>query len=88
MAMDRDGDLPIGASWRLLFSREDGFRRDPKDGEPPAAERLRELLKKEATLTQKQAAEMLGVSDRTVRRHWPKSSEDEQATLLEDEGEE
>ncbi len=29
---DRDGDLPIGTSWGLLFDREQGFRRDPNDG--------------------------------------------------------
>jgi hypothetical protein len=29
---DRDGDLPIGASWGLLFDQEEGFRRDPNDG--------------------------------------------------------
>jgi hypothetical protein len=29
---DRDGDLPIGAVWGLLFDREEGFRRDPNDG--------------------------------------------------------
>jgi hypothetical protein len=28
---DRDGDLPIGAAWGLMFDRERGFRRDPKD---------------------------------------------------------
>jgi AAA domain/DnaB-like helicase N terminal domain len=27
---DRDGDLPVGDKWRLLFDRESGFRRDPK----------------------------------------------------------
>lgn len=28
---DRDGDLPVGERWGLLFDREDGFRRDPDD---------------------------------------------------------
>lgn len=32
---DRDGDLPIGRSWGLLFSPEDGYRRDPKDDDEP-----------------------------------------------------
>lgn len=31
---DRDGDLPIGAKWGLLFDRQDGFRRDPEDDAP------------------------------------------------------
>lgn len=26
---DRDGDLPIGARWGLLFDRQEGLRRDP-----------------------------------------------------------
>jgi hypothetical protein len=29
---DRDGDLPIGTAWGLLFDQEEGFRRDPNDG--------------------------------------------------------
>jgi AAA domain len=29
---DRDGDLPIGAAWGLLFDQGEGFRRDPSDG--------------------------------------------------------
>jgi hypothetical protein len=29
---DRDGDLPIGGVWGLLFDQEEGFRRDPNDG--------------------------------------------------------
>jgi len=32
---DRDGDLPVGTVWNLLFTRGGGFRRDPKDSEPP-----------------------------------------------------
>jgi len=29
---ERDGDLPVGGSWGLVFDRKDGFRRDPDDG--------------------------------------------------------
>ncbi len=29
---DRDGDLPIGVAWSLLFDQETGFHRDPNDG--------------------------------------------------------
>jgi hypothetical protein len=32
---DRDGELEVGAKWGLLFDREQGYRRDPKDEEPP-----------------------------------------------------
>ena len=31
---DRDGDLPVGEAWGLLFDRDEGFRRDPSDGAP------------------------------------------------------
>jgi AAA domain/Helix-turn-helix len=67
---DRDGDLPIGQRWGLLFSAEEGFRRDPKDGQPSTQERLRELREADREITQTQAAEALGVSDRTVRKYW------------------
>lgn len=30
---DREGELPVGEGWGLLFDREQGFRRDPQDGE-------------------------------------------------------
>jgi hypothetical protein len=30
---DREGELPVGKSWGLLFDREQGFRRDPNDEE-------------------------------------------------------
>lgn len=30
---DRDGDLPVGEAWPLLFSREEGFRLDPKESQ-------------------------------------------------------
>jgi hypothetical protein len=28
---DRDGDLPVGEAWQLIFSRDQGFRLDPKE---------------------------------------------------------
>jgi hypothetical protein len=31
---DRDGDLPVGTAWSLIFDRAAGFRRDPSDLEP------------------------------------------------------
>jgi hypothetical protein len=66
---DRDGDLPVGESWGLLFDREAGYRRDPNDGKKPkAANRIRELLEEEADLGVEQLAAAAKVSDRTVRR--------------------
>lgn len=32
---DREGELPIGEAWSLLYNKSEGYRRDPKDLEPP-----------------------------------------------------
>jgi hypothetical protein len=66
---DRDGDLPIGAAWGLLFDREEGFRRDPKDGEPreTALDKVRELLAVDPSLSAKQLEQATGYKERTVR---------------------
>lgn len=66
---DRDGDLPIGVAWGLLFDREEGFRRDPKDGEPreTALDKVRELLTVDPTLTPKQLEQASGYKERTIR---------------------
>jgi len=32
---DREGDLEVGEAYHLLFTKGEGFRRDPKDLEPP-----------------------------------------------------
>jgi AAA domain-containing protein/primase-like protein len=79
---DRDGDLPIGAKWGLLFNREDGYRRDPKDAGPPTRERVAELRTEDVTLTQAQVAEMLDLSERTVRKYWREEVADGQESLL------
>jgi hypothetical protein len=66
---DRDGDLPIGGAWGLLFNRDTGFTRDPKDGKREStADRLAELLAEAPELTEEQLAKALGVTVRTVRR--------------------
>ena len=72
---DRDGDLPIGDRWGLLFDREQGFRRDPDDGKPSTREQLAELRSADPALTQAQAAEAIGVSERTIRTYWNEPSE-------------
>lgn len=67
---DRDGDLPVGSAWGLLFNRETGFRRDPDDDAPTAVEQIRELLDGDPTgvgLTQAQLADATGKTERTVR---------------------
>ena len=39
---DREGDLPIGEAWNLLYTKETGFVRDPKD-EAPARDYVQEI---------------------------------------------
>lgn len=67
---DRDGDLPVGESWGLLFDRETGFRRDPDDGKPreTAADRIRALLEAEPMLGVEELVQASGASEATVRR--------------------
>ncbi len=67
---DRDGDLPLGEHWRLLFDRDDGgFRRDPDDGktQPTTPEQLREALRAEPGMTEEQMVKVTGKAERTVR---------------------
>ena len=65
---DRDGDLPIGNSWGLLFDRDHGYRRDPEDGkrEPTTAEHVRDLLRQTPWMTKAQLVEATGRKARTV----------------------
>lgn len=67
---DRDGDLPIGAAWGLLFDRERGFRRDPDDekSKQSAADLIRELLEAQPELTERRLIEETGYAERTVRK--------------------
>lgn len=63
---DRDGDLPAGEAWGLLFDRDQGFRRDPEDGvRVTAPEKVRDLLEADPGMTSEQAA--TGYKERTVR---------------------
>jgi hypothetical protein len=81
---DRDGDLPIGAQWGLLFDREQGFRRDPNDGKRETAEgKIGELLATDPTLTPAQLQEATGYAERTVRRVLKALREAEQGELFE-----
>lgn len=66
---DRDGDLPVGESWGLLFDREEGFRRDPEDGKakPTTAEQVRELVEADPGITTEALIEATGKAERTVR---------------------
>jgi hypothetical protein len=80
---DRDGGLEVGSRWGLLFDREHGFRRDPNDGKPGTEEQLRALKAADPSITQAQAAEAIGVSERTIRNHW-KAADPGQESLLDD----
>jgi hypothetical protein len=67
---DRDGDLPLGEVWGLLFDRESGYRRDPEDGKPKetAADKVRELLEVDPGMTKARLIEATGYAARTVER--------------------
>jgi hypothetical protein len=67
---DRDGDLPVGESWGLLFDRETGFRRDPDDGKPreTAADKIRALLETEPELSLAELAKAAGCAEKTALR--------------------
>jgi hypothetical protein len=85
---DRDGDLSIGTAWGLLFDREEGFRRDPKDGEPreTALDKVRELLAADPSLSAKQLEQASGYKERTIRDALRKlRDEDGPESLFEDE---
>jgi hypothetical protein len=95
---DRDGDLPQGDRWGLLFDRESGFRRDPEDGKPreTAPDKLRRLLAAQPGMTERQLIEASGYAERTVRdalkalgAHWVRSGSNGEKswTLPEDEDE-
>ena len=65
---DRDGDLPIGAAWRLLFDRDSGFTRDPNDGEKETSQdRVRQALQDEPHLTIDELTKRTAYAERTVR---------------------
>ena len=66
---DRDGDLPTGESWGLLFSVDQGFRRDPEDGKPKptARDKVRDcLLQQPWQLTKDDLCAKTGCKKRTV----------------------
>jgi len=84
---DRDGDLPIGMSWDLLYDREDGFTRDPDDGQPreTAAEKIARLLDEDPTLTQEELEKATGLAERTVRKARKQYHDAQQTQLPDDE---
>jgi hypothetical protein len=66
---DRDGDLPVGSSWGLLYDVEQGFRRDPNDGQKrqTAEDKIAELLESVPGMTIDQLVKISGYAERTVK---------------------
>jgi hypothetical protein len=66
---DRDGELPVGSAWGMLFDRERGYRRDPEDGKKKRTtlDEMRELLEADPTMSDAQLMEATGKSARTIR---------------------
>ncbi|MGH2964234.1 MAG: AAA family ATPase [Solirubrobacterales bacterium] len=66
---DRDGDLPVGEAWGLIFDREEGFRRDPEDGKAKVTteEQVRDLVEADPDITTEALMEATGKAERTVR---------------------
>ena len=60
----------MGTRWGLLYDKELGFRRDPDDEKPSTAEQVRALRASEPAISQAEAAEMLKVTERTIRKYW------------------
>ena len=65
---DRDGDLPLGQRWGLLFTREEGFRRDPNSGKdkPTTKDKIEELLTNKPGMTVEELMGATGAAERTV----------------------
>jgi hypothetical protein len=67
---DRDGDLPVGEFWALIFDRDEGFRRD-LDAEKPretAKDKVRAILDANPGRTGGELQRAVQCSDRTVRK--------------------
>jgi hypothetical protein len=67
---DRDGDLPVGNAWGLLFSRDEGYRRDPNDETPKQSARqvIAELVAQQPGISTEQLAVASGYAKRTVTK--------------------
>lgn len=76
---DRDGDLPIGAKWQLLFNREGGFKRDPNEKRETAFEAIVEFFVNQPEATEwsarRLAEQQLGFSKSTIHRHLKQARE-------------
>jgi hypothetical protein len=66
---DRDGDLPLGTSWQLLFDRETGFKRDPEDGkkEETAVQKVRSVLEQSPGITYTEIRTSTELSEKSIQ---------------------
>jgi hypothetical protein len=64
---DRDGDLPVGEAVTLVYSKEDGFRLDPREQSSEAEIERAVLAKPRGWMTVSEWARELGVRDGSVR---------------------
>ena len=67
---DRDGGLPVGKAWGLLFDRESGYRRDPDDEarKQTARQAIEDLLAQQPDLSTGQLIAATGYKERTVQK--------------------
>jgi hypothetical protein len=63
---DRDGDLPIGDKWDLLFDQEAGYRRKPDEPERDIEAEIAELLEPVACLPRGEIQEAVKVQSKAV----------------------
>jgi DnaB-like helicase N terminal domain/AAA domain len=65
---DRDGDLPVGQAWELLFDKERGFRRrrEPEGGEPNIVKDIEEYLADLPCAPQSHIEQRVNVRDQAV----------------------
>jgi hypothetical protein len=66
---DRDGDLPVGEKWALLFDRETGFRRaQEEDDEAALADRLLDFVRENPGLSTKKVTAQVKGRKKTLTR--------------------
>jgi hypothetical protein len=65
---DRDGDLPVGEAWPLLFTRGEGFRLDPKEEQTAEQLEARVLADTGDWRTLKEWRAELGVGETRARQ--------------------
>jgi AAA domain-containing protein len=80
---DRDGDLPVGEAWPLIFERGEGFKLDPKE-ERTAEELEQHVLEDESGewRTVKEWATYLGIREKRARELLERLAETEHVDFV------